>query len=252
MAQRWAFKEDYIICKFCALKTFGGSEVECLDELMARLRIEGFTSRSRVAVQARVHQCMGIIKYRNLPKKSYVPQQLRDIANLVFMRSQEGSNIGVAIFIEENYDPNEEIIETIAEARVLQAFGKGPEYLTKFLHSIDFNLTFPMMLQKYLDLKGLKPKDVYDAIDMKSDTFSKILCGRNRSVKKENVLRLCIGLRLTLSEAETLMASAGYLFSPAIMTDVVVKACLLHKVYNIMKVDAELCENDAPTLFSLK
>lgn len=38
-------------------------------------------------------------------------------------------------------------------------------------------------------------------------TLSSILRGRNHAVKKENVLRLCVGLQLTVKEAEELLAS---------------------------------------------
>ena len=143
----------------------------------------------------------------------------------------------------KNYHPSELVIETIAEAKALQALNTCPSDLTAFLHKIDFNQTFPMVLQKYLDLKGLKNRDVYRQIGMKADTFSSILRGKNDSVKKENVLRLCVGLRLTVAEAEELMASAGYLFSNAIMIDVVIKACLSCRIYNPILINIELYEN---------
>jgi hypothetical protein len=108
-----------------------------------------------------------------------------------------------------------------------------------------------MVLQKYLDLKGLKNRDVYRKIYMKADTFSSILRGKYVNVKKDNVMRLCVGLQLTVKEAEELLASAGYLFSNAIMTDVIVKACLEHRIYSPTCIDIELYENKAPVLFAL-
>jgi hypothetical protein len=60
-----------------------------------------------------------------------------------------------------------------------------------------------------------------------------------------------VGLQLTVKEAEELLASAGYLFSNAIITDVVVKACLEHKIYSPTYIDVELYDNQAPVLFAL-
>jgi hypothetical protein len=84
---------------------------------------------------------------------------------------------------------------------------------------------------------------------MKADTFSKILYGRNKAVKKENVMKLCVGLELTLAQAEEFMASAGYIFSKAIMLDAVIKSCLYHRIYNPICVNIELAENGVEELF---
>ena len=65
-----------------------------------------------------------------------------------------------------------------------------------------------------------------DRIGMKPDTFSAILRGKYGDVKKDNVLRICVGLELSVSEAEELLNSAGFMLSNAVMTDVVIKACL--------------------------
>ena len=51
-----------------------------------------------------------------------------------------------------------------------------------------------------------------------------------KKVQKVNVLRLCIGLQLTINEGEELMRSAGYAFSEAEIEDVIVKYCLIHRI----------------------
>ena len=50
-------------------------------------------------------------------------------------------------------------------------------------------------------------------------------------------------------QAEELLNSAGYTLSNAIMTDVVIKACIYHQQYDPIAIDRELQEHGAPPLF---
>lgn len=150
-------------------------------------------------------------------------------------------------FVAETFSPNDEDNDSSIS---LDLFNE-PDNSTNFVHTIEYSSTFPMVLQKFIDKKGFKKyKEIYDKISMKQDTFSSILRGKYPVVKRENVLRLCVGLKLTIDEAEELMESAGYLFSRSIMTDVVVKSFLLHQCYDTFAIDDELCENNTPVLFA--
>jgi hypothetical protein len=86
-------------------------------------------------------------------------------------------------------------------------------------------------------------------IGMKPDTFSAILRGKYKEVKKDNVLRLCVGLGLHVHEAEELLESAGYMFSKSVMKDVVIKAFLYEGIYSVVAINAELYDNDEEMLF---
>ena len=134
----------------------------------------------------------------------------------------------------------------------MQNFSGSNTDLNSFIHTIDFNLTLPGVLEKYIDKKGFKKHaEIYKPIFMKSDTFSSILRGKYEFVKKENVLRLCVGLKLNVEEAEELMASAGFLFSPGLVRDVVIKTALKAQCHDPFAIDIELEENNTPTLFSI-
>jgi DNA-binding Xre family transcriptional regulator len=107
-----------------------------------------------------------------------------------------------------------------------------------------------MVLQKFLDLKKIKKhKKLCESIGMKPDTFSAILRGKYGEVKKDNILRICVGLELSSFQAEELLNSAGYTLSNAVMLDVVVKACLANRVYSPFRVNYELSDNGVPFLF---
>ena len=70
-------------------------------------------------------------------------------------------------------------------------------------------------------------------------------------VKRENVFRLCVGLKLSIDEAEELMESAGLCFRNGDMLDTVIKANIVNECYDTFYIDCELCENKVPTLFAL-
>ena len=84
---------------------------------------------------------------------------------------------------------------------------------------------------------------------MKPDTFSAILRGKYKEVKKDNVLKICVGLKLRVKEAEELLESAGYVFSNSVMKDVVIKAFLWDGIYSVVAINAELYENNEDMLF---
>lgn len=247
MAQRWSFKEDYIICKYCVeqerYRWLGDKEVA---EIMERLRVEGFSARSENMVLRRAKQYQELIW---TGESRYATQQVRDIAEAMGNRQMRETRLTVKRTIVETYEPSEIVVETIEEAEAWKSLGELSSDLTQFLYKIDKNKTLSMLLYNYLETKGLKNRDVYNKIYMKADTFSKILSGRYKAVKKENVMKLCVGLELSLTQAEELMASAGYLFSDAIMLDVVIKSCLLHRIYNPILVNIELYENHESELF---
>ena len=240
MSKKWSFEEDYIVAKFCMEKDYLLTDDD-FEELVRLLVIKTNSSRSTRAVYVRVKYYIDLFLC-GLDFKGYIPEQVRVFAEL-YGRQMKEMRLAIKNTISKNYNSTETAIETIDEAKLLIDLSDSSNNLTQFIHKIDFNLTFPMVLQKYLDLKGLKNRDVYRQIGMKADTFSSILRGKNDSVKKENVLRLCVGLRLTVAEAEELMASAGYLFSNAIMIDVVIKACLSCRIYNPILINIELYEN---------
>lgn len=71
-------------------------------------------------------------------------------------------------------------------------------------------------------------------------TFSKIVTKTDNQVSKRIAMQLCVGLRLTVEEAEELLSKAGYSFSKSLIEDMVFRWCLEHSVYNILDVSAIL------------
>lgn len=249
MAERWSLKEDYIVCKYSYAHNWGCLSSEELHCLMSELKESGFASRSLQAVDKRARDYRLLFSGYEAP---HIAEQAKWICKS-FLEMADNTRLikNIRTYVAEMYQPNIETDDVINPA-MINTCGGRKELAHFTTYKVDFDSTFPMILQKYIDAKGFKKhKDIYDKISMKADTFSAILRGKYAVVKKENVLRLCIGLHLTIDEAEEFMESAGYLFSRAIMTDVVIKACIIQKCYNPIVIDTVLYENKAPSLFSL-
>ena len=68
--------------------------------------------------------------------------------------------------------------------------------------------------------------------------------------KKNNVLALCIGLRLNIDEADDFVKKAGYSFSRGNKHDYIVRYFIENEDYNIYKINEILINDDLPYLGS--
>ena len=247
MAKRWSFKEDYIVCRFAYENAWLCISEEMLDCLMLELKETGFSSRSKSAIAKRAHDFQMLFIGINATR---VPNQIRAIYQGFSDRiNNPDLTKRIKTYITKAYAPN--ATTSIEVDSTADLFSKHDD-LTNLIYKIDYASTFPMVLQKLIDKKGFKKyKEIYNRIYMKQDTFSSILRGKYAQVKRENVLRLCVGLKLSIDEAEELMRSAGFYFSEGDILDVVIKANIVNQCYDTFYIDSELCENNAPTLFAL-
>lgn len=249
MARKWTFKEDLLVGKFCFKNLGYVIRDRKLDELMQLLSEHGFNERSKNTVQTRANDYTALFYDEARP---YASNQVKSIAKILSEKSNNEFSQVLARSIKEEYNPSIPVIETIEEAKSLQNLSGINAGLNSFIHNIDFNLTLPGVLEKYIDKKGFKKHaEIYKPIFMKADTFSSILRGKYEFVKKENVLRLCVGLKLNVEEAEELLDSAGFSFSKGLPRDIVVKTALQEQCYDPFAIDIELEENNTPTLFSM-
>jgi O-acetyl-ADP-ribose deacetylase (regulator of RNase III) len=107
--------------------------------------------------------------------------------------------------------------------------------------------SFTATLFRMIDQRGLTDPQVYNAGNISRQVFANIR-REGYNPKKRTVLALCIALRLSVPEARELLASAGYAFSNAQLTDVIIKYCLESGVYDIMEVNELLYEKDQECL----
>ncbi len=244
---KWSKHEDYIVCKYTYESVFNNAVFAPAGDLMLELKKYGFNSRSEAAVSKRRRDYLFLFDGMELP---HATSQVVATYHAFMDRINNPSRCErIKSYILESFNPDE-ALNTAAITNV--SFSAEQNNLQNYIRKIEYASTFPMVLQRLIDKKGFKKyKDIYSKISMKQDTFSSILRGKYTAVKRENVLRLCVGLNLSIDEAAELMESAGFLFSNGLMTDVVVKAHLINQCYKPNVIDEELLENNVPALFSL-
>lgn len=101
-------------------------------------------------------------------------------------------------------------------------------------------LPFQKHLLKLIIDRDLDNTTVYKSSNVTKGAFSKIMCGDTKIPKKKAVLGFCIGLKLSLEEAEELLASADMAFNPYDKRDKLVIQCLQRGQYNIDEVNSML------------
>ena len=245
MAQRWSINEDIIVCKYCIENPWAYSSDIDIENIADKIEATGYASRSASAIRQRAYAYEILLEGRKL---SCVTDQVERVYKTLGIESQQ-MTYGIKSYIREVYKPEDDS-KFLDDTSPLTSLTKKPSDALEMVRTIDYKSTFPMVLQKYVDLKGIKKHNAMcRGIGMKPDTFSAILRGKYGDVKKDNVLRLCVGLQLSVSEAEELLNSAGFMLSNAIMTDVVIKAFLWNRKYSVVAINMELEENNAPMLF---
>ena len=248
MAKRWSFEEDCVVCKFCSEKQYRDIEYELLGELVNRLVESGFERRSSPAVYKRAKDFTYLLRGWYAP---YAVNQVKAVYKAFTDREQNHELYqSIKTYIRENYRPEEEFTSKSAVVSVIPNIFDEADNSYRTLHTVNYRSTFPMVLQKYVDLKGIKNyTTMCRGIGMKPDTFSSILRGKYKHVQRDNVLKICIGLKLHLDEAEELLKSASLSFSDGDMTDIVIKSFLWNRCYSVVAINAELDENGEPILF---
>ncbi len=88
-----------------------------------------------------------------------------------------------------------------------------------------------------IDEKGLKDSTVYKRADIDRRLFSKIRSDANYHPAKNTAIRLCLALELDIVETERLLESAGYCLSLSSTSDLVIRYCIEHKIFNVVSVN---------------
>ena len=97
--------------------------------------------------------------------------------------------------------------------------------------------SFCSNLFKIIDEKGIKDSTVYKRADIDRRLFSKIRSDEDYHPAKNTAIRLCLALELNIAETERLLESAGYCLSLSSTTDLVIRYCIEHKIYDIISVN---------------
>ena len=234
MAQRWSINEDIIICQECIKYPGAYSKKGYAEHLAHLLQEAGYEPRSIRSIQHRAY-AFEIVRSGRHQEGRQLPYASEQVAEVYKVLSDEqvSKHQEISACIEELYNPDE---ETGVELTNL-ASNNAIEYQC----AVETKKTFPMMLQRLLDLRGIKRhQDLCDILGMSINTFNALIRGKYTNVKKDSVLQICIGLELCTMQAEELLDSAGFSLSYGKMKDVVIRACIQHRQYNPIAINREL------------
>lgn len=241
---KWTFEEDYIVCNFYLSHI--DSWYQNIDDVMMELKQKGFGSREESSVIMRIQNFAYLHTGSGLSRAA---KQSRNVYDIFAKRTQNTrlySNL--QLYIKENYicSNNEEKIKL----SVNNSFTENSQRNHDFIYTKPLGPSFQDVLFDFIDERGMKDSEVYNACFVGRDTFSHIRKG-DKGVSKRTVRQLCFGLKLTYDEAVMLMGSAGYAFSNNNITDVIVAYYLKNKIYDIFDANATLYENQAELLFAI-
>lgn len=103
---------------------------------------------------------------------------------------------------------------------------------------------FSETLLDLIDERGLTDAAVYRRANMSRQHFSKIRSNRAYRPGKPTVLALAVALELPVDQAETLLARAGYAFSPSSAADVIVRWFIENGRYDVFEINEALYAYD--------
>lgn len=256
MAQRWTMAEDRIIYKYCVENRWAFSsddEVECMK---AMLEDAGFLSRSSMAIKNRAREYDSLIGEWYFP---YVTSKIRsryEIFTSEYFRkhySELQSFIKQKNNCAKNQDDFNRLVLNSDNLHHIVHVAKGRKFLD--------------VLEDYIQRSGIKPRSkMYRDVNMSEDSFSAIRRGKYKTISRENIFKICFGLRLHYDDAVILMKSCGCALQEGEVLDSVVEYFLRQGprkkiwykykgkelscyIYDTDLIDADLCESKVPPLF---
>ncbi len=112
--------------------------------------------------------------------------------------------------------------------------------------------TFKQRVNKLMEERQEKASKIYKAAEISKQTFSKILLEDDYHPNKYTAVALCLAFNLDLMDALNLLESAGWTLSKSNKMDLVVRACIINKIYEIKDVNKLLEEHGLEELKYIK
>ena len=79
--------------------------------------------------------------------------------------------------------------------------------------------------------------EVYKKADIDRKLFSKIRTQPDYHPNKNTLLKLCLAMNLSTDETENLLKSAGYSLSRSLRTDLILRYCFGHQIFDVITVN---------------
>ena len=109
---------------------------------------------------------------------------------------------------------------------------------------------FSKTLLRLIDEKGMTDVQCYKRANIDRKLFSKIRSDPQYKPSKTTAIAFALALELTLPEAQSLLARAGYTLSHSYLADIVVETCIQKGIFSVLDVNELLFSYDQPLLGS--
>ena len=238
MAQRWSFEEDHIVGSFSYEHIFDMVDGILLDELMQKIAEKGYVSRTKTAVQKRAFEYQRSFCGPEIP---YISLQVRKLSQVIANKDKnhEWSLKLDSVINKASEGYEDAYIESFLKKTSDLIFLEPLASLGPTLHEVFFS---------FVENKGMTIPEICEKSQVDKATISRIKKHPEKSISKPTAMCLCFGLRLTLSEAQLLMESAGHKLASN-PVDLLVGAYFNAKNYDIFDANDQLYERELPLLF---
>ena len=127
--------------------------------------------------------------------------------------------------------------------KAIEYNGKGCKIqISKESDIIKPERSFREVLLDLIDQKGLSDAEVYKKAQLPRQMMSKIKCLPGYLPSKQNICAFAMALELTVSEANDLLSSAGYVLSRSFEFDRMIEDALMHGNYDIFALNEKMYE----------
>ena len=205
----------------------------------------------------------------NYPKKDALRVATNVITNFIYeheldvyllVYDKEAFDISNSLYRDiHNYLEDNGIYDEVRSYRPSMSFGFmsklasldeecNPDREFSFVDFVE-DESFNDCLRRIIREKNLIESDVYKRANLTKQAFNGIY-NEGKVPKKNNVLALCIGLRLNIDEADDFIEKAGYSFSRDNKHDYIVRYFLENGIYDVYKINEILINEDLPYLGS--
>ena len=108
--------------------------------------------------------------------------------------------------------------------------------------------SFAEKLLHLIDRKHITDVECYKKANVSRQTWHKIISDKDYRPSKTTIFAFAFALELTYDEANALLATAGFTFSPSILFDVLMRNFFLQGIYDVFYINEVLFEFDQPCI----